>query len=410
MALLSLACSPILHASFCSTRIWTLNQISDAPTLAVGRVVSLEMEGGSNFTGNSRRSAVPQMITANVEILRSTQQAAMSAAAPKGIVKIRFLGRDGPDFSFCPRELPELLPGHVLLLPLQANSQTVSAPWQLFGAEGRGLATRVEPEMRPRAEAPDDPRSFVIREIVNSLQHGVPLAAYAAATLVATQADYLEPDLTSQLEQSIGDNAAHWARVLAYMVLAYPGGPLTLDNVRTGRLESNSTRFTGLPLAQLAIRHLTGKRAETLIWQSLMGDLAGLADEPYHPLFSYSSSFALHSAVAYLSRQANDTAFVDAVKTALRKDRPGSSFLAARLIDAGQKGCLSEALHRAIVLAGRPTADGDDLAASVRLVANYGSADQRRKLASVARGFSKSNPEYSAFLLRNLPQASMDRL
>ncbi len=265
---------------------------------------------------------------------------------------------------------------------------------------------QVSAEMRVPGETAQDGRTFIIRELVNSFHHGAPLAAYSAAALVAAQGDHLEPDLTTQLQRSIGGQAAPWARVLASMVLSYPGQPSTLAGVRAGNMETDLRRFHGFPLAQTALRHLPAATAETLVWQSLMSDLSSLADEPYHPLFSYSSSFPLHSAVAYLARHSDNAVLVDAVKAALREDRAGSSFLAARLIDKGQKDCLLDALDRAMKVVRRPAANGDDLSASLRLVLEYGTEEQRRQLNSVAVGFKDANRDYAAFLQQRLAQSA----
>lgn len=406
-ALVALIPSPALNASLCSHHTWTLGEIAGAPVLVVGRVASLEMANGPRLAGDPKQSALPQMMTAEVEVLRFTQQSKTAGARPTGRLKIRFLGRDGPDFSFCAREFPDLRPGRVLLLPLRANLEGASAPWQLIGTEGSGLTTQVSAEMEETGLAARDGRSFIIQELVNSFRHGEPLAVFAAASLEATQADYLEPDLTAQLQRSIGGNAVRWAQVLSGMILSYVGRSLTFEDVRAGNVDRH--RFKGFPLAQLALSQLPVATAETLVWQSLVADLSGFADEPYHPLFAYSPSFALHPAVAYLSRYRSDAMFLEAVKTALRDDRPGSSFLAVRLIDEGQRGCLYEALDRALKVIRRSHADGDDLFASIRLVLGYGSEEQRRQLESLAVGFKSTNPDYAAFLQLRIAQASRDR-
>jgi hypothetical protein len=57
------------------------------------------------------------------------------------------------------------------------------------------------------------------------------------------------------------------------------------------------------------------------------------------------------------------------------------------LIDEGHKACLPEALDRALKVIRRPTADGDDVVTSIRLVLDYGTEDQHRQLAALAAGF-----------------------
>lgn len=393
IGLVALLPSSALEAGLCLPHTWTLKEIADAPVLVTGRVVSLDRENGPHFTGDPKQSAPPQRMTAEVEVLRFTQQAA--GAAPARRLKVRFTGRDGPDFSFCPHELPELEPGQVLLLPLRGNLEGSSEPWQLIGAEGSGITTRVAEKMEEPAPAASDSRSFVIRELVNSFRRGDPFAVFTAASLVATQTDYLEPEFTAHLQRSIGSNNARWAQVLGNLLLSYPRRPLP-----------DWPDFKGFPLAQLALSRLPGTAAaETLVWQTLVADLPGFADEPYHPLFSYNSSFALHAAERYLSRYGNDSRFIEAVKAALREDRPGSSALAAVLIEEGQTVCLPEALVRAMKVVRRPAADGDDVMAAIRLLLRDGTEDQRGQLAALAGEFKSTNPDYAAFLQLKLAQS-----
>jgi hypothetical protein len=183
-------------------------------------VVSLDMENGPYFTGDPKRSAPEQTMTAEVEVLRFTQQHTVTGAAPTPVLKVRFLGRDRPDFSFCSLALPDLPLGRVLLLPLSANPKA-SAPWQLIGPTGAGMTTQVTGEMGEPAPAGLDGHSFIVRELVNSFRRGDPLATFTAASLASRQANYLEPELTTQLQRSIGSDKARWAQVLANMILSY---------------------------------------------------------------------------------------------------------------------------------------------------------------------------------------------
>jgi hypothetical protein len=144
----------------------------------------------------------------------------VTGAAPTPVLKVRFLGRDRPDFSFCSLALPDLPLGRVLLLPLSANPKA-SAPWQLIGPTGAGMTTQVTGEMGEPAPAGLDGRSFIVRELVNSFRRGDPLANFTAASLASRQANYLEPELTTQLQRSIGSDKARWAQVLANMILSY---------------------------------------------------------------------------------------------------------------------------------------------------------------------------------------------
>jgi hypothetical protein len=242
---------------------------------------------------------------------------------------------------------------------------------------------------------------------VNSFRRGSPIALFTAAELVSTQADYLEPELSVQLLKSIGSDHARWAQILGNMLLTYPDRPLMLAEVQAGKTELDRPYFKGFPLAQLALNHLSdANSAETLVWQSLLADIAGFTDEPYHPLFAYNSSFVLHSAAAYLCHYRNNSAFLKMVKTALREDLPGSCYLAARLIDEGQKAYLPEAVNRAMEVIRRPAADGDDVSSAIYLVLRYGRDDEHRQIAALAIQFKSTNPDYATFLQRRLDQSN----
>jgi hypothetical protein len=345
-------------------------------------------------------------MTAEIEVLRFIQQPRADVTTPTRRLKIRFVSRDGPDFSFCPKELPRLDSGQTLLLPLRSNGKGSAEPWELIGVDGGGLTTRVAEKMREPALTDSDPLSFIMREFVNSFRSSDPIARVTAASLVTWQGDYLEPKLSVRLKRSIGNNKEGWARVLASILISYPNGRLTLDEIEAGRLEPPWPPFKGLPLAQLARSRLPDRKVtERMVWRSLMTDLPGFADEPYHPLFAYNYNLALHPAIQYLSRYRDDPSLIRMVKVALRKDRPGSSAFAASLIAKGQKTCLPEALDRAMKVIRRPEANGDDVFSAIQLVLRYGAEDQRRQYASLTAELKSLNPDYAAFLQLKLSQS-----
>jgi len=427
--LVLIALSPALKAGLSMQRIWSLKEIADAPVLLVGRVVSLDPELGPHLWGNPKTSAPEKEMTAEVEVLRFYQRPAAADAVPGEHLKIRFIGVDGPVFSFTPRDLPALEPGQVLLLPLRNKPRESSEPWQLVGEEGYGLTTRVAASMAEPALTSNDPRAFVIREVVNSLSHGDPIAILTAASLVARQAGYLEPELTSQLQSSIGSNSARWAQVLGNLLLNSRNVSLTVADVRAGKAEpdekaaepapltekaakraklqaeirARGPNFKVLPLAQVALSNLPdAAHAETQVWQALLADVPAFADEPRYPLFSGNSSEALGYTLNYLARYRDDPAFINAVRTALREDRSGSLAIAGNMIGEGQKACLPDALARAMKVISRPTAS--DVFFAIMLVLTQGSDEQRRQYVAVAQEFKNTNPDYAAFLLMKLNQ------
>ena len=225
----------------------------------------------------------------------------------------------------------------------------------------------------------------------------------SAAALVAREDDYLQPELTADLKAYIGNNTSKWTQILANMMLTYGDRPLNVSEVQAGKTELDRPRFKGFALAQLALSHVPAAKAETLIWRTLLNDLPGFMDEPYHSLFQYNSTEVSHFAVGHLSQYRNDSAFLAGVRQALQEDRPGSSFLAEWLIRKGQQGCLSAALDRALKVVQRPaSSSGDDVASAVHTLTSYGTKDQRQQLSVIASRFQEENPDYAAYLQRAL--------
>ncbi len=405
--MLAVGSGPSLRAGLCPQHNWALSELADAPILAVGRVVSLSMQL-PHFTGDPKTSAPGQTMSAEVQVLRFFRRDATSGTPPPEELQVRFLGRDGPDFGFCPQELPKLEPGQVLLLPLRSQMKGSSEPWQLAGVEGYGMTMRVAGEMGEPAVTGSDARSFIVRELVNSLSHGDPMARYSAASRVATEGDYLEPDLTSQLKSSLGNDTGGWARVLGGILLNYPHQPVSMSDVLAVRTGAEGKRFKGIPLAQLALARLPSTaQADTLVWQGILADLPAFADEPNHPLFSYESSFAMRAAVRYLSRYHEDAGLLEKVKTALKEDSAGSSDIAGALIGQGQRELVPDALDRAMKVVRRPEAS--DVFPAIMLILEEGSDEQRRQFADVIGQFRSINPDYAAFLQLKLNQTPSPR-
>lgn len=396
-----------MKGGFCPQHIWSLNEIADSPILLVARVTALETQDNHRFVRDPKFTAPEQNMTAEVEVLRFFQSTTVVGPAPPRKLQIRFLGRDGPDFYPCLRELPSLAPGQVLLLPLHTHVKGSSEPWQLAGVDGYGMITRVAAKMKELALPTHDARLFIIRELVNSLSRGDPIARFTAASLMVRDVGYLKPDLSNDLEASVGKDAGRWAQILGNLLLQCPSPGLTVSDLRSGKTDLDGTHFSALAqeLVRLALSRLPDTAtAETLVWQSLLADVPGFADEPYHPLFAYNSSFALSAAVHYLSRYGEEPAFIERVKTSLRENLPGSSALASALTGSAEKACLSEALSRALKVIARPAADESDLFSAIMLVLNKGSDEQIEQYEMLANQMKSANPDYAAFLQLKLHQ------
>jgi hypothetical protein len=254
--------------------------------------------------------------------------------------------------------------------------------------------------MRAPAPTAAEARPFIIGELVNSFRSRDPRALFSAADLLARQGVYLEPELSAQLEKQTGCEDACWAQILSSLLLALPGPPLSLMALQNREPQDYwSQSQDALRLAQYALSELPGRAAaETLVWQSLLGNTARLTDVPRAARWSRADNFVLRATLRYLVRYRNDAAFVEAVKMALREDRPGSSVVAGALLEKGQEDCLPEALARAMKVLRRPADGESDLSAALLAVLRFGDRQQRNELAFIAAGFKKVNPDYADFL------------
>lgn len=108
----------------------------------------------------------------------------------------------------------------------------------------------------------------------NLAAHGPAQLLLPHSQLVATQASYLEPELSTRIRNALGGDSRRWVQLLASILVSYPGGsPLTLADVRAGTTAPPWARFQGFPLAQLALNHLPERAVETLVWRAVFAEL-----------------------------------------------------------------------------------------------------------------------------------------
>lgn len=98
---------------------------------------------------------------------------------------------------------------------------------------------------------------------------------------------------------------------------------------------------------------------------------------------------------------ANNPVLIEAVRERLKQDAPNTSWIAGTLIRHGQTAFLQEALEHALRLADQPASGRVDLSASVGLLRDYGSDNQRRRLADLVRKYRSIDPGHSELLWQN---------
>jgi hypothetical protein len=185
--------------------------------------------------------------------------------------------------------------------------------------------------------------------------------------------------------------------------LSYGSTPLlTVSAIRSQRDDYKYTHLQSLPLARIALGHLPSATVDMLLWQTMVDDLPRLADEPYHSLFAHNSNGVLDTAYEYLLPYRDEPALIAKLRLALEHDQPGSLGLASLMLSHGQTALLDETLGMALRVIERPSANSDDLHASVSVISKYASETQKQECIQKAHSFQETNPDFAAYLERRI--------
>jgi hypothetical protein len=355
--------------------VWQLNEITAAPVLMVGEIVSVQKGKpipGSSFWCSSESWAM----TADVRVLRS--YTAAWKPFPFDRIRLHFLACcktpivSGPGF-------PKLEPGQVHVLPLRDNRNPAAQPWELLPDEGMDLTIPSRAEMG-YIGTPLTARAFLLREIANSLSFGTPEEVTATGRYLSGQRENLTAEIMPLLQPTIGDDRQRWAEI-ATSILATTGIPRpSVADLLSGKVDPEKLQWqASLFIAQAALRKL-GASGETvdLLIQTL------IEDAPVH---------VWGSATALLEYADNPVA-IEMLRRGLKNDLTGSSYIAWTFARNGQKALVQEALVRALKVADRPDADRTDLQGATALLRDYGSDQQLHQLASLVRKYQTGDRKF----------------
>ncbi len=376
-----------------------LEETAQAPVLVVGRVTSVQ-KGEILPAGSMPWHGESVEASAEIEVLRSRAAHQEDKRNPGERLRLRFYA-GGPRGSghYVGLYLPDFQPGQVHIFPLRRNTSPEVDLWRLADDEGFHITLPARAEFAETLSSARSTREFLLNEIANALSRGTPQEVHAAGAYLGDQYGDLRTALMSRVEAEIGDDRERWAEV-ATSILASAGLPRpTIDELQVpasdfgNKLGGNMYRLN-ISLAQLALRKLPDSPdTNRLLAQTL------LANMPAHAWGSAMSlvEFADHPAV------------IQGLTDALKRDVPGSSYVAWTLVRNGQRAFLPEALARALKVADRPDVDRTHLQGAAALLRDYGSDDELLQLADLIRKHRTLNPRFYHALWQYASQSGNPR-
>ncbi len=382
-----------LEAGFIKS--WQWKETAAAPVLVVGRVLGVR-KGERVPDGSLPWKAETLAMTADVQVLRSYTGSGEPVAVDR--LHVHFLAYGPSVTTFVngyPPPLPNLKPGHVLILPLQENSSPALDLWQLMADSGMNLTIPARAETVDTGPPPATARAFLDIEIANALSRGTPPEVSAVADYLARQDEDLTGELMPLLAPAIGLERRRWAEV-ATNLLAAQGIPRPgVADLLAGKVEPKNWPFRGsLFLAQAALQKLKASpETGTLLIETW------IAEAPLHAWGSANS----------LLEYADNPVTTESLRQALLNDLAGSSYIAWTLARNGHQATLPEALVRALKVADRPHADFTDLQGAAALLRDYGSDRELNQLAALVRKYQTQDKEFYSVLWQYATEAGNPR-
>jgi hypothetical protein len=376
-------------------KIWQVKDAAAAPLIVTARVVSVEKHERVPDGALPWKDETWEM-TATVEVLRAFPNPEKQLVGSQ--LRIRYLIYGPSVTAFMngwPPPLPRVEAGQVMTLPLQANANPLSEPWQLLGEHGIGLTIPAVAGMKEADDPPVSGRAFVMREIANSLSTGAPRDVAAASAYLAGQNDYPALDLMPLLSVAIGDDRERWAEV-ATGTLSAQGIPRpTVPELMADKTDPAPRNRGTLFLARAALQQLKASpETDALLIHTWIANAPVNAWGAANSLIEFGDS----------------PVTTETLRKALNDDVAGSSYIAWTLARNGHQAVLPEALARALRVVDRsPAGDYDDVQGAAALLGDFGSDQQVRQLAGVVAKYQTQDSEYYSRLWQYATEARNPR-
>jgi hypothetical protein len=288
-----------------------------------------------------------------------------------------------------PPPLPDIKSGECRILPLRANSNPASEPWQLMADSGRNLTIRVRGVTDDESASSSSARAFLIRELAETLSAGTAGEIAVLSDYLLSQTEDLSAELMPLLEPAISGDRRKWAEIAASLHAAQGVPRPTVADLFSAKLGSLAAAVPGrgnLPLLQAALRKLQPSlETDDLLIRTW------IASAPFHAWAS------ANSLVEYVDSPVT----TEALQQALRNDLRGSSYIAMVLARHGNRAILPDAVARAFRVIDDPGnlgSDFNDVQGAAALLRDYGSEADVARLAAIVRKYQTLDPKYYGVL------------
>jgi hypothetical protein len=368
---------------------WQLKDTASAPVLIIGRI--LDVHGKERVPEDQLSwKAETLSMTADVEVLRSFTASGMPPASHQ--VQIHFLAYGPSVTGFIngyPPPLPFIRSGEVRILPLRENSNPASEPWQLTAVSGLDITIPVRADAEYDTAPPVSGRTFLIRELANTLSRGTPGEVSALSGYLSRKYEDLSGELMPLLETAIDDNRQQWAEIAASLHAGRGIPRPTVAELFEANPETSqkaSPLQASLPLLQAALRKL--QRSPETNDQLIR---TWIANAPFNAWGSANS----------LAEYADSPVTTETLRQALRNDLPGSSYIAMVLANHGNNMILPDAVARAFRVTDDPAglgADFNEVQGAAALLRDHGSDQDLMRLVAIVRKYQTVDLKYYGVL------------
>lgn len=356
---------------------WQLEDTEKAPVLVTGRVIAV-LEGERVSASAVGWSDETWARIAEIEVLRRFPDSGEGRSL--GRMRVRFLAY-GP--AVCcraiggPPPLPDITAGQVLILPLQDNRKQGDEPWRLTHDSGDRLVIPVKADMSNAKPPPATARTFLDRELANTLSFGTAKEVFDLAEYLADQARDLAPELMPLLTERIANNRLRWAEIGSNLVAAHWVPLPNIAQMLAGEVDRRDSKFSERIhlTAEVLSRLGPGADSEALLIQAWVDDAPVHAERSGWAL----RNFAGHPLTIRLLREA------------LQRDLEGMTKVAFVLASAGHTAFLPNALSSALRVVDQEDASGPELQNALELLQQHGTDADWRKLAALVRKYQSTD-------------------